>query len=75
MLWIENDQRTIPVEQRPSWASCLVLLATNVGTGDTLVYSLVTYPSYLRPCTNQRVLLLLAGKIKRDVNLIILLNV
>ena len=22
MLWVENDQRTIPVEHRPSWASC-----------------------------------------------------
>ena len=28
MLWIENDQRTIPVEHRPSWASCLTECCT-----------------------------------------------
>ena len=29
MLWIENDLRTIPVEHRPSWASCLLLFDQN----------------------------------------------
>ena len=40
MLWIENDQRTIPVEHRPSWASCFKSLLQRrlyVGKSETCI--------------------------------------